>query len=145
MRRAVQGYRQLTLDESLAGARQAMLAAGIEYDADVERVPMTAQTETVLALALREAVTNVVRHAQAKMCELQLRTRDRTIHLVIRDDGVGGGAGPGSGLAGMRERVEALGGRFEYDGSHGTRIAIEVPIAPAQQSGRAVVDPEAAT
>ena len=135
VRRAVQGYRQLTIEESLAGARQAMLAAGIEYQCDVGHVRMDAAVESVMSLALREAVTNVVRHAHASRCDVQLSSGGGRVCLEIRDNGVGGSGAQGTGLAGMRERVEALGGRFERDGTTGTRVRIELPAAADAPAG----------
>jgi two-component system sensor histidine kinase DesK len=76
---------------------------------------------------VREAVTNVVRHAQATVCRLSLRRQGQWCELEIADNGKGGALEEGSGLSGMRERVEALGGIMERDGSHGTLVRIRVP------------------
>ncbi|HEY3841585.1 MAG TPA: hypothetical protein VGL72_33675, partial [Bryobacteraceae bacterium] len=55
--------------------------------------------------------------------------------LQISDDGRGGCAPEGSGLNGMRERVESLGGTLERDGSSGTRLLIRIPVEPLPSSG----------
>jgi two-component system sensor histidine kinase DesK len=94
----------------------------------VEPPPLSPAQETVFAMALREAVTNVVRHAHATVCRLTLRQAGRFCEMVIADNGLGGALDEGSGLSGMRERVEALGGALHRDGSHGTELRIRVPV-----------------
>jgi len=88
----------------------------------------------VLALALREAITNVLRHAQARHCRIALAQADGQVCLRIEDDGRGSEAGTreGFGLTSMRARIEALGGRLDRDGGDGrgvgTRLAISLPL-----------------
>jgi two-component system sensor histidine kinase DesK len=139
VRRAVLGYRQLTLSESLAGARQALNAADIELDARIAPVRMDGQVEGVVSIVLREAITNVIRHSRAGRCEVCLSERGGRVCLQVQDNGVGGQGELGSGLTGMRVRVEELGGRFEYDGTAGARVRIELPhAAPTAQEARLV-------
>ena len=83
-------------------------ACGFEYFA--QAVELDPARETVLALAMRESVTNVVRHAGARTCRITLEQTDEETRLEVRDDGRGGAAPEGIGLASMRERVEGLGG-----------------------------------
>ena len=132
VRAAVRGYHSVGLDAELDHAREALTAAGIEFDAKVEPVTVSATQESVLALAIREAVTNVVRHAGAKTCQLALRCRYFGSELEIADDGRGGSDPDGFGLSGMRERVEALGGTLERDGSQGMRLILRLPAAGAK-------------
>jgi len=82
-------------------------------------------------LALREAVTNVIRHAKATSCHVRLRRAGPYCELEIADNGCGGELPEGSGLSGMRQRVEALGGVFERDASSGTTLRIRFPLAAA--------------
>ena len=84
--------------------------------------------ESVLALVLREAVTNVVRHAGASLCRVALGQVNGHCRLEICDDGRGGVAVEGNGLRGMRERVESLGGSVERNVTRGTRIIVQIPI-----------------
>jgi two-component system, NarL family, sensor histidine kinase DesK len=84
--------------------------------------------EGVLSMAVREAVTNVVRHAQARTCSLRLEQRNGSCRLEIEDDGRGGSPGEGNGLRGMRERVEMLGGTLHRDSHAGTRLTITLPL-----------------
>ena len=127
VRAAVRGYHSAGLDAEITHARETLGAAGIEFDAKVEPVTVSASQESVLALAIREAVTNVVRHAGAKSCQLALRCRYFGCELEIADDGRGGAAPEGFGISGMRERVEALGGTLERDGSQGMRLILRLP------------------
>ncbi len=128
VRAAVRGYRSAGFESELRQAREALEAAGITVEARVEQPQLSAIEESVFALALREAVTNVVRHAHATVCRLSLRQNGRFCELEIADNGQGGALEEGSGLSGMRERVEALGGILERDGSNGTLLRIRVPV-----------------
>jgi len=85
--------------------------------------------ERVLALVLREAVTNIVRHAQAKTCRLRVEEVNGACRLEIQDDGRGGSHVEGYGIRGMRERIEALGGTLSRDTQAGTKRAISLPLA----------------
>jgi two-component system sensor histidine kinase DesK len=128
VRAAVRGYRSAGFDGELKVAMEALEAAGIQVETSVEPPPLSPAQETVFAMALREGVTNIVRHAHATVCRLTLRRTGRFCEMVISDNGRGGALDEGSGLSGMRERVEALGGALERDGSHGTQLRIRVPV-----------------
>ena len=128
VRAAVRGYRSAGFDSELREAMRALAAAGIQVETQVEPPPLSPAQETVFAMALREAVTNVVRHAHATVCKLTLRQAGRFCEMEIADNGRGGALDEGSGLSGMRQRVEALGGALERDGSHGTLLRIRVPV-----------------
>jgi len=97
----------------------------------VQEVQLAPSVETVLALALRESVTNVVRHSSARTCRVSLSDEDGFITMRIQDDGVGrhDGAGRqrGSGLRGMRERVIAAGGDLDIADEAGTSVTITFP------------------
>jgi two-component system sensor histidine kinase DesK len=110
VRATVSGMRQLSLTGELAAARQALDAAGIAADlpSAVDDVP--ARYRELFAFALREGVTNVVRHSGASRCVVRL-TADC---IEVRDDGRGpDGAVSGSGLTGLRGRAQAAGARVE--------------------------------
>lgn len=128
VRAAVRGYRSAGFAHELHQAREVLETAGIAVEAKVEQPALSAMQESVFALALREAVTNIVRHAHATVCRLSLRQNGRYCELEIADNGKGGALEEGSGLSGMRERVEALGGILERDGSQGTLLRIRVPV-----------------
>jgi two-component system, NarL family, sensor histidine kinase DesK len=135
IRAAVQGWREVRIDEELDIARRALDAAGVAVVLDRdERFDPPPTTETALALALRETVTNVVRHAAASRCTITLRRLDGRDVLEVADDGRGGIPPPagrtgteGSGLTGMRERVLALGGDVEVADRDGRRVTVSLP------------------
>jgi len=128
VRSAVRGYRATSLEGELQQAVGALETAGIRVETSIERPPLAAAQEGVVALALREAITNVVRHSSATTCRVSLRRNGPFCELEVADDGKGGPLREGNGLSGMRERVELLGGALERDGSHGTRLLIRVPV-----------------
>ena len=105
VRQAVSGYRQPTLDGELAGARMALSAAGIR--AEVERAPVTLdpEVEAVLAWAVREGATNVIRHSGAKRCTVRISAGLADAGVEVIDDGRGSPNGdPRNGHRGQRSR-----------------------------------------
>ena len=128
VRSAVRGYRSGGLQAEVDSARSALAAAGVTLRAELDAIVLTPVQEAVLALTIREAVTNVIRHAGARNCEVTLRATKSICTLTIHDDGRGGSAPAGTGLTGMRERIEALAGTFARDGSRGTTLTISVPL-----------------
>ncbi|MDA8015866.1 MAG: sensor histidine kinase [Thermoanaerobaculia bacterium] len=137
VRTAVAGYKSRSLAVELIQVRAALAAAGVmlELDFDPESDPavrdLDPRTEGVLSMALREAVTNVIRHSEAERCYVSLRKDDCELHLEVSDDGVGARAPEGSGLAGMRERLASLGGELERVVRDGTTLRIRLPAAEA--------------
>jgi two-component system sensor histidine kinase DesK len=131
VRAAVSGYRESGLMHALAGARASLAAASVELDEQVERVSLAPATEHVVALALREAVTNIVRHAGARRCRLSLALEQGSVVLRVADDGDrlrdGAVLRPGNGLAGMQERVAALGGKLDLRAGAGLALELRVP------------------
>ncbi len=103
VRRAVQGYREITLPGELARAREALRTAGIEAQLPSSTDEVESDLRDVFAWAVREGVTNVVRHSHARCCTVTLAARTMT----VMDDGEGpsGDGGTGHGLAGLRERA----------------------------------------
>ena len=91
------------------------------------------EAEVAAYYVVSEALTNTAKHARATRANVAADQRRGILHLSIRDDGVGG-ADPaeGSGLTGLRDRVEALGGSIEVNSpvGEGTLVAVELPIGP---------------
>jgi two-component system sensor histidine kinase DesK len=148
VRSAVAGYRSEGIDGELARARLALEGAGVQCELLVSPVALARAQETVLALALREAVTNVVRHAGATTCRVRLApTGGGGVLLQVEDDGRGGVGPEGVGLSAMRERVEGLGGRVERHGEGGTRLLVTLPhrgLEEVKPAGPVVPGAEAA-
>jgi two-component system sensor histidine kinase DesK len=84
----------------------------------------------VIALAIREAATNIVRHANAARCRIAVMREASAYRVTISDDGRGTSEPFGGGLTGMRERVESLGGTLTRDGARGTTLTIVFPMQP---------------
>jgi two-component system, NarL family, sensor histidine kinase DesK len=129
VRQTISGYLSGGLPAELERAKVTLSTAGVRLDCHSENVGMSAAQERVLALVLREAVTNVVRHSRAKTCRLSLGQADGACRLEVEDDGQGGLRPEGQGLRGMRERIEALGGTLSYKADAGTRLTITLPLA----------------
>ncbi|MFF7554017.1 sensor histidine kinase [Streptomyces olivaceus] len=145
VREAVSGYRRPRLAEELAGAEVALTAARIVAELPAEPAPtgVCEESEAALAWALREAVTNVVRHSGARRCVVELLERrtpaGAVLELSVEDDGSGGPApagAPGNGLTGLAERLEKAGGALEANRfRHGFRLVARVPAASAADIG----------
>ena len=131
VREAIRGYRAEGLAAEIARAHRTLDAAGVTLTCESQPPALSPTEETVLSLALREAVTNIVRHAEASQCFMQFSMQDGLYTLTVEDDGRGNIRQEGNGLRGMRERIEALGGHFSIDGRQGTRLSIDLPIRTA--------------
>lgn len=129
IRSTLRGYSTYKLIEELQRAKAALGSAGVELKTEAAEITMTPAQESVLALITREAITNVVRHANAQHCWLKLASNNGDCVLEIQDDGQGGFQSEGNGARGMRERIEALGGKLERDTSVGTRLRFEFPLS----------------
>lgn len=134
VRQAVESYRAPSLAAELAGARLALNSAGVRLDTHMAVLALTEDQEAALAFALREGVTNVVRHAGASRCTVRLYGERGQAVLDLSDDGRGSTAPEGSGLRGMRERLAALGGTVlvESHKGRGTRLRVSLPLTAAQ-------------
>jgi len=128
VRDTIRGYRSQGLEAELARAKSTLETAGVAVKFEAARVVLPALQESVLSMAVREAVTNVVRHAHARTCTLRLEQRNGSCYLAIEDDGRGSFENEGNGLRGMRERVEMLGGTLTRDSQGGTKLIIVVPV-----------------
>ena len=128
VRAAVAGYRAQGLRGELDGARRALAAAGVEATVDADLPPLSIAYESALALALRESVTNVVRHAGANHAAIRIGVEQSSVILEVTDDGRGNSGPEGVGLTGMRERIAALGGTVQRDGRSGMCVRVTLPV-----------------
>jgi two-component system sensor histidine kinase DesK len=122
VRRAVEGYRELSLTGELSRARLALAAAGIGATVPDPTPEVPEDLHELFAWVLREGVTNVLRHSNAETCTITLTTTS----VEVRDDGRGPASlTPGNGLTGLRERAAAMGATLEAAPSdHGFRLAV---------------------
>jgi len=127
VREAIRGYRTEGLSAEIDRARATLDAAGVTLECDSAPPRMWPAEETVISLVLREAVTNIVRHAQASHCRISFKDTVAERQLIVEDDGRGGIRHEGNGLRGMRERIESLGGTLRTESSGSTRLTIEIP------------------
>jgi len=141
IRTAVAGIRLAGLEAELANARLSLLSADIQLHYQLAAVELSTEVETVLALAVREAVTNIIRHSNAQHVEIELVKNRNTLQLQISDDGKNKLVVPGHGLSGMRERLELLGGRLEIDTGPrgGVRLILSCPITENKISNDASI------
>jgi two-component system sensor histidine kinase DesK len=128
VRAAVSGYREVTLATELARGRELLRASGVTADfptaTDFPTAidPIDEQTQELFGWAVREGVTNVVRHARASRCTVTVSATA----VEIRDDGAASPAAWGNGLEGLRERADAVGARVEAgpDAPRGWRLRV---------------------
>ena len=137
VREAVAGYRRPTLEEELAGASEMLEAAGIFCRIENQTGVLPKAVDAVLAWAVREGTTNVIRHSRAKHCRIALARENEEIYAEITDDGGGfkkeSGEDSGSGLSGLAERVATFAGRVETDSlpDGGFRLRVVLPARSA--------------
>jgi two-component system sensor histidine kinase DesK len=129
VRAAVSNYRDVTLAGELAAGRELLRAAGVTADLPRAVDVVDPAHHELFGWVVREGLTNIVRHAHASSCAVRLAPAA----VEITDDGVGGRAGPGNGLTGLRERVAAAGGVIDAG-----------PVQPAGWRLRASLAPRGA-
>ena len=127
VREAILGYHEGDLRAEIERATSTLATAGIEVEKRCEQLEMPLSQERVLAMVLREAVTNIVRHSQAKHCRIMLQLANGACRLTVGDDGRGGAHTEGLGMRGIRERVQAIGGSACWNTESGTELTITIP------------------
>jgi len=136
VRRIIDGFRPAVLDDTgLAGALRrhaAGASAGVNVDLAVPDLPqLPPQVETAAYRIAQEALTNVIRHAEARNARITLAIADDALTVEVADDGAGlnGSARDGVGLASMRQRAEALGGTLALTSTDGgTTVTATLPL-----------------
>jgi two-component system sensor histidine kinase DesK len=136
VRRAIHGFRGESVEQELATGKASLAAAGVELVTSVGRLDLPPEVERALALGVREALTNVIRHSKATRCEVSAEYRPGTISLIVQDNGIGGSGAEGTGLSGMRTRLAEVGGEVQREGSRGTRLVLTAPRAQALHEKR---------
>ncbi len=130
VRSAVTGIRATDLAAELASARLLLESSRVHLDYTASAVDMPAEIERGLSLVLREAVTNISRHAAASRVHIELRREHASVCMQINDNGRGGLARDGNGMSGMRERICAMGGTLSVESplGGGTQLRVLVPV-----------------
>jgi signal transduction histidine kinase len=137
LREIAHGIQPRVLADSGLGVAMALVAARSPIPVELLDVPssrLDAAAETTAYYVFAEAITNAHKHAQASTIRVRAYARDGFLHMEVSDDGVGGAtATPGSGLQGLRDRVEAVGGRFALvsTAGEGTMVTAALPATPA--------------
>ena len=132
VRATVSGMRNAVLAAELASAKLLLHADNIRLALHIDEVVLKPDAESALAMSLREAITNVQRHAGARFVVVKLQREGNGLAMEIHDDGRGGTLRAGNGLTGMRERLEAHGGSLEFPGNsnrndRGTTLIARLP------------------
>lgn len=116
-------------------ARRAPIRVALDFHVEEE---LPDGVEVAAYYAVSEMLTNTVKHAQASALSVDVTCVDGVLHVAVRDDGIGG-AEParGSGLVGLRDRIEALGGTISLRSpkSEGTAVEITLPLATDREAG----------
>jgi signal transduction histidine kinase len=102
----------------------------VPVSADVPDERFAAEVEASAYFIVAEALTNVAKHSRAQRADVRAWVTDDLLHVDVRDNGVGGAHADGNGLTGLRDRVDALGGRLRVESPRGggTRIAASLPL-----------------
>lgn len=153
VRQAVSGYRQLSLAAEIRSAQALLDAAGIACTVEdtagaADGPPLAPAIEAVLSWTVREGVTNVVRHSDARHCTITIQRQADSVSAEVTDDGRGSGsgsgrvdAGAGTGLRGLAERAAQVHGQVETGPRQpaGFRLRVAIPLsvsAPAAYTER---------
>ena len=136
VRTAITGMRSAALAGELASARALLESCGVQLTCQQDTTELPAAVENALAMIVREAATNIQRHASATCATVQIRheggsERSAGVALRVSDNGKGGVVARGNGLAGISERVHALGGSLEIRSlpGEGTVLLAHLPVA----------------
>lgn len=127
IRETVQGYRKIDLAQEIDALEAALGTSGVRLEREITAPPLDPRTETAVALVIREAVTNIIRHARASVCRIALRRDGDNVLLSVTDDGRGSDGEEGFGVRGMRARISGLGGQLSTSDDGGTIVAARWP------------------
>ncbi|GAA0541410.1 two-component system sensor histidine kinase DesK [Rhizomicrobium palustre] len=127
IRAALDGKAGGSLAGEITASIAALKAASIQVEVRGDQTAIPPDAGAILAMTLREAVTNVIRHAGAGRCEIELARQAREWTLIVIDDGSGTAIVEGNGLTGMRQRLVAAGGALVIQSESGTTLVASVP------------------
>jgi signal transduction histidine kinase len=114
-----------------AGVNSLVSRLDLPVDVDVTAARLPPEIQASAYFIVAEALTNVIKHAQAARAQVTAAVGNGTLRVQVRDDGIGGADPDGSGLVGLNDRVAALGGRLRIDSppGGGTVLSAELPLA----------------
>ena len=148
VRSAVTGIRATDFAAELASARLLLESSRVHLDYGDLPADLPGDVERGLSLILREAVTNIARHADASQARIEMTRERASVCMQISDNGRGGIEIDGNGLCGMRERVRALGGMLTFESPRGQgsrlRVVVPLPIMRLVETSRSSLDPASA-
>jgi two-component system sensor histidine kinase DesK len=139
VRKMVSQMRGIRLKEEMVRVRQILDAAEIActIDHDLPLKNSSLFLENILSMCLKESVTNVVKHSKATECHIQIEQKGKELRLTITDNGIGMKEEQdllkGSGISGMKERLEFVNGSLEIEAEEGTTVLIKVPNVVMQR------------
>jgi two-component system, NarL family, sensor histidine kinase DesK len=138
VRKMVSQMRGIRLKEEIIRVKQILKAAEIDfiYEEETKLTNVSLFLENILSMCLKEAVNNVVKHSKASYCRVTTKQTWNEVCVMIHDNGVGivaeNDLGKGSGLHGIKERLEFVNGILEIKGEKGTTIIIKIPTVVKQ-------------
>ncbi|MBD8026367.1 sensor histidine kinase [Ureibacillus sp. Re31] len=140
VRELVSDMRATKLHEEIVRVEEILKAAEIDYEisGDSNELQLPVLVESVLSMCLKEAVTNVVKHSNAKKCTIKIEKNHNEVLLTIYDNGKGFNEKlnlAGNGLRGMQERLEFINGTVTFENREGTKVLISVPLTITHQKG----------
>lgn len=127
VRITLRGLTSTNIKRELENGRSALEAAGVALHVQGEYPSLSADRDTAFGLLIREAVTNIVRHSSATEATIRFNTEDDVFKVTVSDNGEAGSVIEGSGLSGLRARLEALGGMFSVSETGGIHLHASLP------------------
>jgi two-component system sensor histidine kinase DesK len=134
VREAVAGYREPSLSQELDSGRATLAAAGVALDHELPEGSLPVSVDSTLAWALREGVTNILRHSRAHQARITVARHQDRVEMELLDDGVGcDGCRVGNGLRGLGERIAVREGSLDFGPrpGGGFRLAVRLPLTQA--------------
>ncbi|MEV0980872.1 histidine kinase [Streptomyces sp. NPDC049915] len=140
VRLVASGYREMSLETEAQSVVEVMAAADVGIEVDIDCGRLHPLVDTVLATALREGVTNMLRHSKVQSCTIKVRSEGDMVRMDLVNDGVAApdrpdAPGRGSGLGNLRTRLAAVGGEMSAGVVAGNRFRLTAiaPLRPSQQ------------
>ena len=135
VREIIAGMENTSIADELGHARYLLETSNIHVDITNNAPLLPSHFQHELGLIVREATTNIVKHANASRCAILLTGNDDTLTLRVQDNGKGGSLVARTGLTSMEDRTKALGGRFNIASSQeaGTDITVKLPLTDEEE------------